>query len=173
MRTRMAGGLAFIMAGVFCAVSACGYRFAGRGDLSGGAQTVFVSVFKNKSMLLGIESDFTDSLIREFTRRRAGSLVEESRADAIFSGVIESISTDTVSHRDEYASVERRVQVTVSGRLVSRDGRTLWATDRISESEDYLVETDKSATDQNLLKAVEKLSEDLAQRMYNQMTAGF
>ncbi|MEW6079018.1 MAG: LPS assembly lipoprotein LptE [Thermodesulfobacteriota bacterium] len=173
-KTGLPGGLAFILAFAFWAVIAgCGYRFAGTGELTGGAGTVFISVFKNKSALLGIESNFTDSLIREFTRRRPDSLAEKNGADAFFSGVIESVSTDTVSHRDEYASVERQVRVTVSGRLVSRDGRTLWAVDRISESEDYLVAAEKSVTDQHLRRAVEKLSEELAQRMYNQMTAGF
>jgi hypothetical protein len=173
MRIIIAGRLAVIMACLCCAVSGCGYNFAGTGEITSGVDTVFVSVFKNKSSLLGIENDFTDSLIREFTRRRAGSLVEEGRADAIFSGVIQSISTDTASHRDEYKSVERRVRVTLSGRLVSRDGRTVWASDRISENEVYLVEAEKSATDQNLRRAVRKLSEDLAQRMFNQMAARF
>jgi outer membrane lipopolysaccharide assembly protein LptE/RlpB len=173
-KTGITAGPVLILACAFLTVlNACGYRLAGSGDLTGGAHTVFVSVFQNKSSMLGIESDFTDSLIREFTRRRAGSLAEKSRADAIFSGVIDSVSTDTVSHRDEYASVERQVRVTVGGRLVSRDGRTLWAADRISESEDYLVASEKSVTDQNLRQAVEKLSEKLAQRMYNHMTANF
>jgi outer membrane lipopolysaccharide assembly protein LptE/RlpB len=161
--------LALVCAGGF----ACGYRFAGNGRLPAQIETVFISVFENRSLLLGVEKDFTDSLIREFTRRRAGSLADRRSADAVFSGVIRSISTDTVSHRDEYTSVERQVRVTVSARLVARDGRIVWRADDLSAIEDYRVEAEKHLTDQNLRRAVEKLADDLAQRLYNQLTAEF
>jgi len=156
-----------------CAVLGCGYTFTGIGDLPAGVDTVFISVFENRSLLTGIENDFTNSLIQEFTRRRAGSLAEKDEADAVFYGVIRSITTDTVSHRDEYASVERRTKVTLSVRLVSRDGRTIWAADNIRDDEVYMVEPEKYVTEQNLRKAVIKLSEDMAERVYNQMTANF
>lgn len=158
---------------VACALSACGYRFAHKGELPAGVDTVFIKVFENRSSLLGIENDFTNSLIREFTRRRAGSLAAEDRADAVFSGVIQSISTGTVSHRDKYTAVERRVWVTMNVRLVSRGGEVLWAADNVTDNEVYLVEAEKSATDRNLRQAVGKLADDLAQRIYNQMTVNF
>lgn len=154
-------------------VTGCGYRFAQKGALPGDIDTVFVSVFENKSSLLGAENDFTNSLIQEFTRRRPGSLVGRDKAKAILSGSITSITTNTVSRRDLYAAVERRVRVTINARLASSDGRVLWAADNISDNEVYMVEPEKSATDQNLRKAVEKLADDLAQRVYNQMTANF
>ena len=165
-----------IAAAIVClafTLSACGYRFAHKGELPGGVDTVFIKVFENRSSLLGIENEFTNSLIQEFTRRRAGSLVAEDRADAVFSGAVQSISTGTVSHRYKYEAVERRVWVTLNVRLVSRDGRTLWSTDNVTDDEAYLVEAEKSATDRNLRQAVKKLADDLAQRIYNQMTVNF
>ncbi len=158
--------------GVFV-VSGCGYRFAGKGPLPTGIDTVFISVFENNSLLLGIENDFTDSLTREFVRRRPGSLVERQAADAVFYGTITSISTTTVSHRDEYTATQRRVWVRLKGQLVSPQGETLWATDNISDNAVYAVETEKYATDENLRAAVRQLADDLAERLYNQMTANF
>jgi outer membrane lipopolysaccharide assembly protein LptE/RlpB len=173
MRTAKILGIFALSLFISCAISACGYRFAQKGVLPEGVDTVFVSVFENRSYLLGIENDFTNSMIQEFTRRRAGSLKEKEKADAVLKGVIKSISTGTVSHRDKYVAVERRVRVVLSVQLVNREGETVWAADNIRDNEVYMVETEKSATDQNLRQAVEKLADDLAQRIYNQMTVNF
>lgn len=159
-------GCVFLMAG-------CGYRLAGSGRLPAGVETMFIPVFENRSALTGIENDFTDSLIEEFTRRRGVRLVAEGAADAVLSGVITSISTATVTHRDQYTSSQRRARVTLKVRLVSRDGRVLWAADDISQDEIYAAEGAKYATDQRLRDAVVKIAGDLAERIYNRMTVDF
>ncbi len=173
MRTTKIWGIISLSLFISCAISACGYRFAQKGDLPEEVDTVFVSVFENRSSLLGIENDFTNSMVQEFTRRRAGSLVEKEKADAVLEGVIKSISTGTVSHRNKYVAVERRVRVVLNVRLVNREGEAVWAEDNIRDNEVYMVEAEKSATDQNLRRAVRKLADDLAQRIYNQMTVNF
>ena len=175
MRLSLASRPAGIMAGLCCflLMAGCGYRLAGSGRMPAAVESLFIPVFANRSSLTGIENDFTGSLIEEFTRRRGVPLVEEGAAEAVLSGTITSISTATVTHRDAYTSSRRRVRVALKVRLVSRDGRVIWAADDFSQDGIYTVESEKYATDQNLRAAVVKIAGDLAERIYNRLTVDF
>ena len=49
--------------------SACGYRFAGSGNLPEGIQTIAIDIFKNRTTETGLENTITNDLIYEFTRK--------------------------------------------------------------------------------------------------------
>ena len=54
---------------LFCVqTTACGYRFAGTGNLPAGVESIFIEVLENRTAETGIENTFTNELIYEFTR---------------------------------------------------------------------------------------------------------
>ncbi len=77
---------------------ACGYRFAGSGELPDNIESIFIEVFKNSTSKAGIERVVTNQLIFEFTRQREKVLANDAtNADATLKGVIKKIRTKTIS----------------------------------------------------------------------------
>ncbi len=153
-------------------LTACGYRFAERGNLPGDTRTVFVSIFVNRTLETGIEHIFTNDLIFEFTRH-GQAVVRPEKADAVLEGVIQSMRLETVSYRGELTALERRIVATLSLRLRGRDGDILWSLPAASEEETYGVMEEKAATDYNKRRAIQAISERLAENIYRQMTGEF
>ncbi|MDY6903757.1 MAG: LptE family protein [Thermodesulfobacteriota bacterium] len=162
--------LCFIL---FAATAGCGYRFAGTGGMPGGLTQINVAVFENRSSERGVEATFTNSLIYELTQRGGVTIVSADAADGRITGTIQSISTDTVSHEETYVTSERRVRVVLAVRLATAGGRTLWAADKIEGREVYAVAGSAHMTEQNKKAAIERLSENMAEAIYNRMSADF
>ena len=118
---------------IFCL--GCGYGFAGRGNFPADVRTVFISILKNHTSETGVENIFTNDLIYEFTRNRKDLLTAKSKADALLSGAIESISIETISRKSINTSLERRVTVAVSLKLTDREGKAIWSAESISAKE--------------------------------------
>lgn len=170
-------GIIFLV-GIF--VSACGYHFEGGGSLPAGAGTVFVRMFENRTSETGLENIFTNDLIYEFIRSK--KFANREKAEAVLSGVIRSMSVETISHGSTtHTSLERRVRVTVDVKLTAFDknaiensgGRVIWSRKGISENEAYDVDDDKLVTEQNRKKALSTLSQRLAETVYNRLTEDF
>lgn len=153
-------------------VAGCGYQFQGTGSLPGSTETVFVRLLKNRTSETGIENVFTSSLIYELTRNQRAA--DEERADALLTGEIASVSTDTISRTGTTTSVERRVRATVNLELADRDGAVIWKARGISANEAYAVDSDsKARTDQNRREALTKLAQRMAENIYSRMTDDF
>ncbi len=154
--------------------SSCGYHFTGGGDFPGGVKSVFIDFFKNKTSETGIENIITNDLIYEVTRMKKVSLVSENNADAILSGIVTSMSINTIAHQGTQSSLERRVAITVDLQLKDRDGKGLWSRKAISENEEYdVVASDKHATEKNRREAIKNLSKRLAEKIYTSITDRF
>jgi outer membrane lipopolysaccharide assembly protein LptE/RlpB len=154
--------------------SACGYQFAGRGDLPAGVQHVFIELLQNRTSETGIETTLTGDLIYEFTRSRRGALARDrASADSVLEGEIQSLKFNTISRRGRYTSRERKVTVTIDMRLIGPEGEVLWQEKGIAESEAYDVVEDKLATEQNRRQAIADLSERIAERVFNRLTDEF
>ncbi len=152
----------------------CGYNFTGGGDFPGAAKSVFIDFFENRTSETGLGNIITNDFIYEVTRMKKVALMSENRADTILSGVVRSMSIGSISYHESQSSSERRVVISVDLKLTDRDGRVLWFRNGISENEEYDVEgSDKYATERNRREAIEELSERLAEKIYNQMTASF
>jgi outer membrane lipopolysaccharide assembly protein LptE/RlpB len=155
-------------------LSACGYRFSGKENLPSGVERIFVTVFENRTMETGVETFFTDDIIQEFIRNRKDSLANSSAgADAILSGVVESIRIRTISREGTHTPLERRVWATISLKLTGSDGRIIWKKNGISESETYAVMPLKQETERNRLDALSALSKRIAERVYFRLTDDF
>ena len=154
------------------ALTACGYRFTERGNLPGDIRTVFVSIFVNRTIETGIEHLFTNDLIFEFTRH-GQAVVRPEKADAVLEGVIQSMRIETVSYRGVLTALERRIVATLSLRLRGRNGDIIWSLPAVSEEETYGVMEEKAATDYNKRRAIQAISERLAEDIYSRMTDEF
>jgi hypothetical protein len=87
MRVSLSFILIFILTG-------CGYRF-GISDraLPGGYSQVAIPVFKNRSQDVGIETAFTNSLIRRFARSQVARVSDKESSPLILLGEISRVET--------------------------------------------------------------------------------
>ena len=138
-----------------------------------GIKSLSIKMLKNRTSETGAENIFTNDLIYEITSFGKVVLTKEDSADGILSGVIESMRVDAISHRDSYTSLERRVIVTLSLKLTDQTGRVIWSAKDFSVSEDYIVSSDKQATERNRREAVKTLSKRFAEKVYNRLTDDF
>ena len=138
-----------------------------------GIKSLSIKMLKNRTSETGAENIFTNDLIYEITSFGKVVLTKEDSADGILSGVIESMRVDAISHRDSYTSLERRVIVTLSLKLTDQTGRVIWSAKDFSVSEDYIVSSDKQATERNRREAIKTLSKRFAEKVYNRLTDDF
>jgi len=154
--------------------SACGYRFTGGGDFPAGIRSVCVSTLENRTSETGAENIFTNDIIYEITRDNKVVLTTKDKADALLSGIIQSMSIQTISRKEAHSSsLERRVTVTIDLKLTNADGRVIWSAKGISANEAYDVMPEKLATEQNRRNAISALSKRLAERLYARITDDF
>ncbi len=137
-------------------VSGCGYRFAGTGDFAEGTESIFIPILENRTSESRLEKLVTDDLIYVFTKNRkdilAGSIDD---ADAVLYGIVNSISTTTISRDDPNTSSERSVKLFVDTKLVVPEGRVIWRVKGITADEAYNVVPDnKYRTEQNRQEAI-------------------
>lgn len=167
-----------LFVGIF--LSACSYHFEGGGELPAGVRNVFVGVFENRTSETGLENIFTNDLINEFTRSKR--FAGREKADAVLSGVIRSMSIETISHgTSSYTSLERRVKISVDLKLTAFDrnasensgSRVIWVRKGMTDNETYDVDDDKLVTEQNKKEAISTLSKRLAESVYNRLTEDF
>lgn len=156
-----------------CLLTACGYSLAGPGQLPGGVQTIAVEVFTNRSAESGLETTLTNAVIDEMTRRRQDLVVGLNEADAVLSGTIDRLSTATLSRGGTLTAVERRVIMAASFVLKDRGGKVVWQASGLSAEQAYPVGDSKAATDLNKRLAIGRVSERLAEYLFERLTGAF
>ncbi|MBW2001056.1 MAG: LptE family protein [Deltaproteobacteria bacterium] len=126
-------------------VSACGYKFTGGGSFPAGIKSICVVTLENRTSETGAENIFTNDLIYEVTRDNKAVLTTKDKADALLSGIIQSMNIETISRKAAYSSLslERRVTITVDVKLTNPDGRVVWSANNVSANEAYDVMPDK------------------------------
>ena len=134
---------------------------------------VAVTVLENRTAESGIEMTFTNDLTYEFTRSKVLRVVDEKKADAVLSGTITALRVQTISYTANYGSDERRVRVTLSLSLKSRDGKVLWSDPALEGIEEFKVADDKYVTDRNRREAIKTISERIAERVHNRILQDF
>ena len=163
-----------IIAGFICMIAACGYQFAGRGDLPGGIQTLSVRILENRTSETGVETIFTSALINELNRRRRGSVVDETRANGVLQGAIESLAWETVARVGTNTAAERRVYASLALTLTDMEGNILWKRSGLRAEQAYaVVDGNKSATESNRRQAITTLSGQMAEHVYRRLTDNF
>lgn len=153
--------------------AACGYHFAGMGKLPGDIRNLSVVMLKNRTSETSLENVITNDLIYELSRSGQVHIVDADQAEATLSGVITAVTTETISHRGEHTSNERRVTVRVDLRLMARNGEVLWERKGLRDKEAYNVLDGKLETEQNRKQAIQTLSTRLSETVYTSLTDDF
>ena len=153
---------------------ACGYRFAGSGELPDNIEKIFIEVFKNSTSKAGIERVVTNQLIFEFTRQREKILANEAiNADATLKGVIKKIRTKTISRSGTEVANEREVIMIIDLRLINQNGDVIWTAKALSDRQAYDVSDSKLENDRNESLAIAILSERISERIFSRLTDDF
>ena len=122
--------------------SACGYRFAGGGDLPASVKRVSIAVLENKTAESGIENIITNDIIYEFTRNgKVAAKIDD--ADAYLTGTIESANDEAISRKSAQTSLERRITVVLSLKLKDKSGKIIWTGKGIAADQAFAVTADK------------------------------
>jgi outer membrane lipopolysaccharide assembly protein LptE/RlpB len=158
---------------VLLSLSGCGYRFAGAGKLPAGIGSIFITTLENRTTDPGVESILTRDIIAEFTRNDPNHLAVRENADAVLSGTIDLVRSETISRRNAQSALERRLFVTVSLMLTDRAGKVIWSAPGFTANETYRVQDESAATDLTRRGAFAALSPRLAEAVYNRITENF
>jgi hypothetical protein len=98
----------------------------------------------------------------------------QDRADALFKGSIDNLSSAPLSYKTTNLAAEERFTLTLSLTFEQRvNKKIIWSYPGISSIQDYLVSTDPAVTQTNKQNAFVKLSNDTAERAYRLMMSGF
>jgi outer membrane lipopolysaccharide assembly protein LptE/RlpB len=153
---------------------ACGYRFAGSGELPDNIERIFIEVFENSTSKAGIERVVTNQLVFEFTRQRKRSLASDAtNADATLKGVIKKIRTRTISRVGTGVAREREVIMTIDLRLINQSGYVIWTAKALSDRQSYDVSDSKLENYRNESLAIARLSERISERIFSRLTDDF
>jgi outer membrane lipopolysaccharide assembly protein LptE/RlpB len=153
----------------------CGYRLAGKDNpMLAGINTIAVPYFKNDTFEAGIESVFTNVFANEFINSKRLQVVNIDQADVILRGTIKNFREQIISYNQDKKALEYRVFVSLDLRLEKRDtGEVLWKRKRLTDNEEYQVSSYITVTQADKTVAVEKMAQDLAQRVYESIIQGF
>ena len=155
-------------------VYACGYRFSGSGGFPDNVEKIFIEIVENRTSKAGIERVVTNQLVFEFTRQREKSLASDPQdADETLKGVIQSISTKTISRVGTGVANQREVIMTVDLTLVKQKGEVIWAAKGLSGRQAYDVSDQKLENDRNESLAIARLSERISERIFSRLTDDF
>jgi len=153
-------------------MTSCGYRFSGQGSLPKDIKSIHIAIFENRTREIAAEHIFTNDLISEFTKNRI-KITNREKADALLTGVIETMRINTISRKDSITSLERRIIAGVSISLTDPNGNTIWSDSNIFENETYNIMTEKSDTTYGKKSAIHSISKRIAEEIYDRLTQKF
>ena len=163
-----------IMVACIVPFTSCGYRFAGSEELPQGIERLFIQLLDNKTTEPGIDIVVTHELKNEFIRKYRGVLVDREAAEAILSGAVVGIRTETVARKGPLTALERSVSMTIDLKLKTSGNERIWFAKGISRDDTYtVVSGDKEITEQNKRKALKDLAERIAEISFYRLTDDF
>jgi hypothetical protein len=175
---RMGQGFwALLLFAVMIAVVGCGYRFSPGGDwVDSRLQTVFVDNVVNATSEPLIEIYFRNGLEDQFRKSSRFRLANsKDTADTILQGTIVSLNTPPVAYDRFDKATENRAVMTVNLLFEERDNKKkLWAITNFSGNETYKIDqANPNATSGSKTAALQKLSNDMAEKAFRNLMSGF
>jgi len=148
---------------------ACGYKLIDYSEPIENLGSVAIVTFKNESYEPGVEFVVADALRREFLRRGALALVDESvDADLVLSGEVEPIVTRPRSFSSITQVLEWDVTLRLAVYAERPDGtRTRLDEKATSATERYLASADIEATRKNRDEAIRTLASGIASHVHD------
>ncbi|NTW16673.1 MAG: LptE family protein [Syntrophaceae bacterium] len=156
-------------------ISGCGYRFSSGGEyIDKKIRTVFIDNFANRTGETYIDNTIRNAFINQFTTGRRFTIVDRrEKADAIFRGSIDSLTTAPLSYQKSNLAAEERVTITMELAFEEQDTKkSIWTNKSFSGYQDYAT-PDLNSKEANRKNALIKLSNDTAERAYRLMMSGF
>jgi hypothetical protein len=154
---------------VMCA--GCGWYFADRTDaIPRDLKTVSIPLWKNDTAEPGIETLFTNAMVKEFAAKGWLRPTSFGRADTVLEGRIEHIDIQPLSFSSVAIELENRVTVTASVVLKRKEDQTiLWSVSRLVGREEYDSTPDFNVNLRNREQALRKLATDLAGSVHDEI----
>ena len=159
------------------ALANCGYRFSPGGEwIDKSLETVFVDNIANTTSEPFIEIYLRNGLEDQF--RKSGRFrltASKDTADLIMQGTILSLNIPPVAYDRYDKATEGRAVMTVNLLFEQRAaGKKLWAVTNFSGNETYRIDqANPSATSVSKSTALQKLSNDMAEKAYRNLMSGF
>jgi outer membrane lipopolysaccharide assembly protein LptE/RlpB len=131
------------------ATTHCGYHFPGEGSLPGGATTIHVAKFENRTRDAGLENYLLEAIQTEVARRGQFSLQpQRSDAQLTLEGAILSIEKRPVAFSSSDEALQYQTYVTVSAVLRdTRNNKAVWRISQLREGESYGATSSTVVTD--------------------------
>jgi len=155
----------------------CGYRFSPGGDwIDSRLQTVFVDNIANTTSEPFIEIYLRNALEDQFRKSSRFRLTgSKETADLILQGTINALTVPPVAFDRYDKAQEGRAVMTVSLLFEEREARKkIWAVSNFSGNETYRIDqANTSATSASKTAALQKLSNDMAEKAFRNLMSGF
>lgn len=160
--------VAFVVA-VCTALSGCGYKLVRYEGALGDVDSVAIETLANESYEPGIEYIVADAFRREFLRRGAVRLTDDSGgADLVLSGSVLPVETAGLSLSSVILAIEYQLTLSLAIQATRLDGTEVPIDSRaLRESERYLVSGDVEATRKNREEALRRVAAVLAERVHD------
>jgi hypothetical protein len=147
-------------------LTSCGYR--NPYVYSGPDKNIYITNWKNRTNLLRLNSDITQSLNRWY--QKSGSLrvvKDKENADLILGGEILSVDLPSLSYGANSRTKEVKVKLTVRYILMDlKSGKVLFEVPRELRTEEYTVTGDVSTTADNEKEAIDTIVDEMSQKIY-------
>ncbi|MBI3353894.1 MAG: LptE family protein [Nitrospirae bacterium] len=160
---------------LFLIISSCGYRFAGRAnELPPHLKSVAVPMFANATYEPLLETVITNKVIQEFIADGRLRVVDTGKADAVLKGRISAFELAPLSFDRSNNVMEYRVVIHCE--VVFEDvknNKIIWKEPALSQSADYKVSGDISATRAAKERAIDEASKRLASDLVARLFEGF
>ncbi len=143
------------------------------GNLPGNAQSVAVRVLTNRTIETGLEAVVTNALVGELNRLKPGVVVDAGTADAVLTGSIHGLNTDTIAHSGIDTPRERSVVISLSVGLVDRNGKPIWKGGAVTVEETYMASGDRLDSDANRRQAINLAAQRAAERVARRLMEDF
>lgn len=154
-------------------VSGCGYRLSNGGALPGHVTRVAVTMFQNRSFETGAETIFTAALIKELVQKSDAMVVDKSKADAVISGTIRSITINALARTSDDTVVERQVSAVLDLDLIDTKGKILWSVHNFSASDVFTVASSNVLDESSKREAIGKIATRVSERIIGRMRDQF
>ncbi len=157
---------------IACIVAACGYR--NPNIYNGPPKSIYITEWKNRTSELGLDSKLYRSLTKWFQKSGSISTVRQKEgADLILAGEVVSLELPSLSYgaNNITSEVKVRLRVRYIVKEIASNKILLEVADQIWE-ESYIASTNSSVNMDNETKALNKIIEDMSQKIYQKTISG-
>ena len=168
---------ALLLVSLILITAGCGYRFSAGGEwIDNRFQTVYVDNVVNTTnepyIEIYLRNGFEDQFRKSSRFRLSGS---KETADLILQCTINALTVPPVAYDQYDKATEGRAVMTVNLLFEEREARKkLWAVSNFSGNETYRIDqANPNATSLSKTAALQKLSNDMAEKAFRNLMSGF